>query len=104
MIDAVVDGDIDRISALLNQGADVNARNDRGETAFSFACVENKLDVARFLASQGADINTVDAGGGSPLDWAVCHASPEFRAWLIGIGGQRHDTSYDPWPWPPKET
>ena len=102
MVEAVATNDVGRVVSLLEAGADINANNDRGETAFSFACANNALAVAKALFLRGADINTVDAGGGSPLDWAVCWASPEFRAWLIGVGGIRHDNSYEPWPWPPK--
>jgi ankyrin repeat protein len=91
---------VSRIIALLHAGVDVNARNERGETAFSFACANNSLSAAVLLHSRGADINTVDAGGESPLDWAVCWSSPEFRAWLVSVGAKRHDKRYDPWPWP----
>ena len=101
MLDAVVADDVGLVVALLEAGTDINASNERGETAFSFACANNALGVAKTLFLRGAEINTVDAGGGSPLDWAVCWASPEFRAWLIGVGGERHDNSYEPWPWPP---
>jgi ankyrin repeat protein len=101
MVEAIVADDAKRVVALLEAGADVNAVNERGETAFSYACANNALAVARALLVRGAEINTVDAGGGSPLDWAVCWSSPEFRAWLIEAGGRRHDTSYEPWAWPP---
>ncbi|MGO9464405.1 MAG: ankyrin repeat domain-containing protein [Isosphaeraceae bacterium] len=100
MVEAVVCESLGRIIALLDDGVDINARNERGETAFSFACANNALSAATLLHSRGADINTVDAGCGSPLDWAVCWSSPEFRAWLVSVGGKRQDTSYDPWPWP----
>jgi ankyrin repeat protein len=100
MVEAVIANNVARIAALLNRGQDINARNERGETAFSFACANNALRSAKLLASRGADINTVDAGGGSPLDWAVCWSSPEFREWLIDLGGRRHDESYEPWVWP----
>jgi ankyrin repeat protein len=102
MISAVITNDIERLIALLDSGADINSRNERGETAFSFACSYNALPAAQALVSRGADINTVDVGGGSPLDWAVCHSSPEFREWLIGVGGRRHDNSFEPWAWPPR--
>lgn len=102
LVDAVVADNVGRVVALLEAGADINASNDCGETAFSFACANNALAVARLLFHRGAEINAVDARGGSPLDWAVCWASAEFRTWLIGIGGVRHDNSYEPWPWPPK--
>jgi ankyrin repeat protein len=68
--------------------------------AFSYACANNALAAARLLYAAGADINTTDTGGGSPLDWALCWASPRFRKWLIGIGGKRHDNSYPEQPWP----
>lgn len=101
MVQAVTKDDVGRVVALLAAGADINACNEQGETAFSYACANDSLAVAKVLYENGADINTVDKGGGSPLDWAVCHASPEFRAWLVGVGGKRHDDSYEPWPWPP---
>ena len=97
MLDAVTRDDVQAIAALLEGGAEVNARNERGETAFSYACANNSLAAAKLLFSRGADINTVDGGGGSPLDWAVCWSSPEFLEWLAGVGGKRHDDSYPPW-------
>jgi hypothetical protein len=100
MVKAVVFDEVARIIALLDDGVDINARSERGETAFSFACANNSLSAAKILHSRGADINTVDLGGGSPLDWAVCWSSPEFRAWLVSVGGKRHDGSYDQWQWP----
>ena len=102
MLAAVADDDVERVVALLEGGHDVNAANERCETAFSYACVNNAVSVAKALFVLGADINTVDVGGGSPLDWAVCWASPEFRAWLIEAGGRRSDDSYEPWHWPPR--
>ena len=104
MIDAAADNDVERVRTLLDAGEDANAKNERGETAFSYACANNAFDVARLLFDRGAEINTIDEGGGSPLDWAVCWSSHEFRAWLIEIGGKRHDENAEPWPWPRAET
>jgi ankyrin repeat protein len=101
LISAVVAGDLNGVCSILDAGIDINASNENGETAFSYACAYNQLEVAQLLFSRGANVDTVDAGGGSPLDWAVCHASPEFREWLVSVGGERHDRSYEPWPWPP---
>ncbi len=102
LIRAVVADDVERLIALLDAGADVNARNEASETAFSYACAYNALAAAQVLFARGADINTVDAGGGTPLDWAVCQSSPEFREWLIGVGAKRRDESYEPWHWSPE--
>jgi len=94
-------GSLDVMKALLDCDADVHWKNGDGETAFSFACAHDQFAAARLLHQHGADINSVDSSGGTPLDWAVCHARPEFRAWLKSIGGTR-SSDHDEWPWPPK--
>jgi ankyrin repeat protein len=100
LIDAVTDGKVDLVAALLDAGADVNGRNERGETPLSYACAYNQLEAARLLVARGAEINSIDRHEYTPLDHAVCFASPEFRAWLIGVGGKRNQ-DYEPHPWPP---
>jgi ankyrin repeat protein len=96
--------DMELVQLLQRHGADINLRNHRGETAFSYACANDSLAVAKLLFLSGADINTIDVGGGSPLDWAVCWSSPEFRDWLTSVGGKRHDDRYAPWRWPVAST
>ena len=100
LVGAATENSPRKIDAVLNRGAHINRTNERGETAFSFACARNCLAAARRLHARGANVNTIDTGGGSPLDWAVCWASYEFRQWLIGVGGRRHDDTYEPAPWP----
>ena len=97
---ASCDDDVDVAAVLIEHGADANLQKANGDTAFSYACAYNGFACAQFLFEHGAKINTVDKGGGSPLDWAVCHASQEFRDWLIRVGGRRHDDTYPPWPPP----
>jgi ankyrin repeat protein len=91
MVNAVVANDVKAILKLLDARQNVNARNENGETAFSYACANNALEAAKLLHAHGADVNTVDKGSGSPLDWATCHSSPEFCAWLESVGGKRRD-------------
>ncbi len=98
-VELALNEDIEGMSAMLDTGFDVNGANERGETAFSYCCANNKIASTKFLVARGADVNTVDAGGGTPLDWAVCWSSPKFREWLAGIGGVRN-ASHEPWPWP----
>jgi hypothetical protein len=97
MVDAVIANDVAGVAKLLGAGHNVNARNENGETAFSYACANNAFEVAMLLHSRGADINTIDRGNGSPLDWAAYYSSPEFCTWLESVGGKRHDL------WPPTE-
>ena len=94
-------GHVTAMKTLLEFDADVHWKNEDGETAFSFACAYDQFDAARLLHDSGANINSVDSSGGTPLDWAVCHARPEFREWLKSVGGIRN-SDHDEWPWPPK--
>ena len=71
MVAAASDDDAESVRRLIDAGEDVNAANEDGETAFSYACANNALWVAKLLHALGANINTVDSGGGSPLDWAA---------------------------------
>lgn len=102
LILAASEGKIHSLCILLELGASVDIANEDGETAFSFACCNNELKIAKTLHSYGANINTTDRGGGTPLDWAVCHASPTFRTWLRSVGGVRNSRSPE-WPWTDRE-
>ncbi len=88
---AAADDDTATVAALIGHGADVNAKNDGGETAFSYTCTNDSFGSAKLLHAAGADVNTVDAGGGSPLDWAANWAGDEFYRWLVGVGCRHVD-------------
>src|SRR5262245_50745532 len=87
---AVLAENVSAMEQMIASGFDPNCANEDGETAFSYACANNKLLSAEFLFKQGVNINSIDKGGGTPLDWAVCWSSPEFREWLRSIGGTRN--------------
>ena len=95
-------GSLDAMRVLLEFDANVLWKNHDDETAFSYACAHDQFDAARLLHEHGADVNNVDSSGGTPLDWAVCHARPAFREWLRRVGGTRN-MDHDEWPWS-KET
>ena len=103
-IQAALLTDLDTMEKMLSAGFDINSHSETGETAFSWCCAENKLESAKFLKANGADVNAKIADNCTPLDVAVCWASPEFREWLRSVGGCRmHDWNEWPWP-PPKDT
>ncbi len=93
-------GKLSALKVLLELNANVNWKNDDGETPFSYACAYNQFESARILHEHGANVNSVHASGCTPLDIAVCRASPEFREWLKRVGATR-STDHDEWPWPP---
>lgn len=98
---AVLARNLEAISVLYRYFPDVNFQNYDGETAFSYACAEDQFEIAKLLHSLGANINLADRQGATPLDWAVCHASPEFRSWLKRIGCKRN-FDYPEWPYKKK--
>lgn len=74
MSDAVT---IDAIRLSLENGVDINAFNDRGETALHGAAGRGADAVVRFLVEQGARLDLQDKQGRTPLDVA------------LGAGGRR---------------
>ena len=60
LIAAARAGDADRVRSLLEQDADVHARDATGATALVAAAYGNHLDAARALIEAGADVNAKD--------------------------------------------
>ncbi len=65
------DGSVRMCRALLQHGAHVNHRNDRGLTPLHYACGEGHLNVVQFLLSQNCDINGQSRTGKTALHKAV---------------------------------
>ena len=56
------------VKYLVDNGADINFKDDFGKSCFMIACSEGKLNIAQFLLSRGANINDKDSMGNSSLD------------------------------------
>jgi ankyrin repeat protein len=56
--------------ALLEAGADIGVRDERGRTALHYAAAIGYTDVVMLLVEQGADLHAADADGVTPLDAA----------------------------------
>ena len=59
------------VAALLEWGADANARNDAGETALAYAARANDAPMARMLLDHGADVDARDDKGNTALMYAA---------------------------------
>ncbi|HEY8667304.1 MAG TPA: ankyrin repeat domain-containing protein [Tepidisphaeraceae bacterium] len=86
LIEGSLEGDIERVQNLLTAGADVNARNRRGETPISAAAAWNHLGIVKLLLKHDADPNLADVAGGSPLMWAALHGSKVIVRELLRHG------------------
>jgi ankyrin repeat protein len=66
--------------ALLDAGADVNARDGNGRTALHGAAALGYNDVVKFLVEHGADLAAADADGLKPIDAALGKLKTRGRA------------------------
>lgn len=63
LIKAASIGDISAVKALLEKGADVNAKNNDGTTALIQASEYGYSDIVKMLLAKGADVNAIDEFG-----------------------------------------
>jgi ankyrin repeat protein len=67
---AASEGRLDAVRYLLDQGADVNARDERGRSALTEAAFYGNASVIKELILRGADLNAV-SDEGTALDIAI---------------------------------
>jgi ankyrin repeat protein len=75
---------LEAIKICIQQGVDVNAANDKGETALHGAATSGRDEVVAFLVEKGAKLDVKDKEGRTPLDVAM------------GVGaraGRAHDST-----------
>ncbi|MBI2823819.1 MAG: PQQ-binding-like beta-propeller repeat protein [Planctomycetia bacterium] len=91
---AVRNGDAGAIKALLDQGADVNRKNEIGMTALLIACSKGQVDVIKLLVERGADVNARDGiWYQTPLSTAVGRGNAEVVEFLIDKGAADVDAA-----------
>ena len=72
-----------KIRALINKGADVNARNSYGNTPLHNATIYNNFEVVTALIDAGSDVNAKNNDDDTPLH---CALDPEIVKMLIKAG------------------
>jgi uncharacterized protein len=76
------------MTAMLDAGFDVNTVNAAHQSVLMHCCANGRSKAARLLVARGADVNLIDHGGTTAMDFAVRHASRDFRDWLARAGGR----------------
>jgi ankyrin repeat protein len=109
LFDAIEQGDLDTVNAIIAAGVDVNSTDDDGETpihvATQIAALApnrvavriNHLDIINALLAAGADINLLNGNGETPLHVAVEHGNLDAVNLLIAKGADLNSrTREDP--------
>ncbi len=84
---AAGEGKLEAVRYLLDEGAEVNARDDQGETALIEAAFSGQVDVIKELLLRGADINLISKQG-TALDVAVSRNNAAAADLLKHRGGK----------------
>jgi hypothetical protein len=74
---AALEGNVQRITEVLDQGADVNATDTAGCSPLHFATQDYRVDVVATLIASGAEIDAQNRFGATPLSVAV------FNPWAV---------------------
>lgn len=70
--EAARNGDIERLKSLLDNGADVNAKDEKnGAAPLHYAAGHGHARAVKLLLDKGAEVNARDNTGSTPLHWAA---------------------------------
>ena len=91
--DAARDGDLEKVRALIGEGAEIDASGEKGETPLILAILEGHADVAELLIAHGADVMARNERGLTPLHAAAYSGSAELARLLLDHGAALEDTA-----------
>ena len=87
------------LQPLINEGLDVNATNDMGESPLHGACKTRCLSNVKLLIKSGSKLNTIDNCGNTVLHTAAAYGRANIVAFLVESGldiSQRNKTGQSP--------
>ena len=75
---------------LIDQGADLHAKDNYGCTPLHLACVNGHAEVVKALLEKGADVHAKDSHGMTPLHYACMNGHAEVVKALLEKGADVH--------------
>jgi len=94
LVDATEQMKAELVALLIDLGANVNAKDSRGQTAMHTAAINGSPDIAKLLITNQALLNVRDNLGFSPLMWATCGGSDADRLAVARLLLE-HGATYD---------
>lgn len=89
--DAVQSGNIDSVTAYIDQGVDVNVQDQDGVTAIIIAAINNDYKIIELLLDHGADVNIKTNDGATALSFAAMEGSELAAEKLIEHGANLNE-------------
>jgi ankyrin repeat protein len=89
--DAASAGDVEEVGLLLSQGADIDARSDKGETPLIVAILADHAAVAELLIARGANVMARNERGLTPLHAAAYSGNAKVARLLLDSGAELED-------------
>lgn len=89
LIEGVCTNNLEKVKLFIKYGADVNARDENGDTLLIHACYYD-YEIAEFLVEHGADINLKSPEGSSPLITAIMEERNDIVELLL-----QHDVNIE---------
>ncbi|MGB6065920.1 MAG: ankyrin repeat domain-containing protein [Desulfomonilaceae bacterium] len=86
LLEAARTGDYLEVVGYLNEGADVNTRDQDGLTPLIWAAIQGHEEVVRVLLEQGAALEAKNNNGDTALMWASVMGHKEVVELLLGHG------------------
>lgn len=87
-VQAAADGDIEKVTFMLSEGADINQKSNYGNTGLYLAIKNKQYDMAKFLIEQGADVTI-----GDTLGWTTRRQEVELSKILLEKGAVQTTSS-----------
>ena len=81
--EAALNGDLSKVTELLGQDIDVNAKDQDERTALMYASFNGNDDIVKMLLDKGADVNVVDVNNRTALMFAASGPYPETVKMLL---------------------
>ena len=102
LVQAIVQGNVERVEELLDQGTSVNSPvsmsnliNIYEKPPLLFAAMAGQLEIAKLLLERGANLECKDANGWTPLVIAVCRpGNSRIIQFLIDQGADSQSYKY----------
>jgi pectate lyase len=86
-------GDLERVKAFLEEGIDVNAKDENGDTPLHIAAEQDYNDIASLLIDQGGNVNARNQKNYTPLYNAISNSNKDLVGLLIGKGADVNATN-----------